>query len=145
MHTADTDRKKANLILSSFFAFFLLGPSASPLNLQLIDTTFNSILVTWNEVPAADRNGIIVSYTVMYQTIGGDNVNAPIKTKTVDFSTKWENLAGLKEDTVYRISVLASTVKGDGKYSEPIFVRTNRQESKSPTVTGYYSIITRKR
>ena len=72
-------------------------------------------------------------------------MNAPINSKTVDFSTKWANLAGLKKNTFYRISVLASTVKGDGKYSEPIFVRTNRQESKSPIITGYYSIITRKR
>ena len=67
------------------------------------------------------------------------------QSKTVDFSTKWVNLAGLKKDTFYRISVLASTVKGVGKYSEPIFVTTNRQESKGPIVTGYYSIITRKR
>ena len=121
-----------------FSTFPPLEPSASPLNLQSINTTFNSILATWNEVPAADRNGIIVSYTVRYQAIGGDNVNAQINTKTVEFSTKWVNLAGLKEDTVYRISVLASTVKGDGKYSEPIFVRTNRQESKNIIVTSYH-------
>ena len=63
-------------------------------------------------------------------------MNAPFNTKTVDFSTKWANLAELKKDTFYRISVLASTVKGDGKYSEPIFVTTNRQESKNPIVTG---------
>ena len=72
-------------------------------------------------------------------------MNAPINAKTVDFSTKWADLAGLKKDTFYRISVLASTVKGDGKYSEPKFVTTNRQESKSPIVSGIHCIITRKR
>lgn len=107
------------LILSS-------GPSASPLNLRLVDTTATSILVTWDKVPAADQNGIIVSYTVKYQAVGGISVNAPIDTTTFFNSAREANLTDLIKNQNYRISVLASTIKGPGDYSDPITVLTNQ-------------------
>ena len=105
-------------------------PSRPPLNLTLNDTTSTSLLVTWNEVPAPDRNGIILRYTVRYQAIGGISVNAPVNFTNVTFPTRKVNLTGLIKNQRYNISVLASTVKGDGPYSPPILPKTN-QDSKS--------------
>ena len=104
-------------------------PDASPENLQPNDTTSTSILVTWNEVPAFSRNGIILSYTVRYQAVGGISVNAPVYNNTVEFPTLQANLTGLIKNQKYNISVLATTSKGDGPYSSPISVETN-QDSK---------------
>ena len=104
-------------------------PDAPPKDLQLNDTTSTSILVTWNEVPAFNRNGIILSYTVRYQAVGEVSVNAPIYNKTVEFPTLQANLTGLIKNQKYNISVLATTSKGNGPYSSPIPITTN-QDSK---------------
>ena len=105
-------------------------PSGSPGGLKEDDTTSTSIVVTWNEVPGADKNGIILSYTVRYQAIGGITVNAPVSFTNVTFPTRMVNLTGLIKNQRYNISVLASTVEGDGPYSPPISASTN-EDSKS--------------
>ena len=79
----------------------------------------------WGEVPAADRNGIITSYNITYQSLT-ENHNGNV---TVDFPARQTNLTGLKEFVNYSITVFASTVKGDGPASSTIFVITD-QDSK---------------
>ena len=108
-------------------------PSAPPPNLRLVDTTSTSILVKWDEVPSVDKNGIILSYTVKYQAVGDDNVTleeGPVNTTTVGVLALQANLSGLIKNQRYNISVLATTIKGDGPYSDPITEITN-QDSKS--------------
>ena len=100
------------------------------MGLKLKDTTSTSIKVTWNEVPADDRNGIIQSYTVRYQAIGGITVNAPVNFTKIDSPTREANLTGLIKNQRYNISVLASTIEGNGPYSPAISEQTN-QDSKS--------------
>ena len=78
-------------------------------------------MVTWSEVHVEDRNGIIISYTVSYQEIG-NGLNA--FTVTVDAPALQANLTDLIKDAQYSIRILASTVKGDGNYSDPINVQT---------------------
>ena len=108
-----------------------LEPRGTPQNLRTIDTTSTSILVGWKEVPAEDRNGIIISYTVSYQAISGDGLNTPINTTTVDAGPVLQaNLTGLIKSQDYRIRVMASTSKGDGNYNDPLTDETN-QDSKS--------------
>ena len=84
-------------------------------------------MVEWGYVPAADQNGIILSYTVVYLALPGGSlqiklVNAPKTTAT---------LMGLKEHTDYRVTVFASTVKGDGNVSEPLNIRTEEDSEFS--------------
>ena len=101
---------------------FLSGPSAAPKDLILNDTTSTSLFVSWSEVPAADKNGIIRSYTVSYQAIG-----SPVEDTTVVFVPNREvNLTGLVKSMNYSVRVLASTDKGDGNYSDPEFFVTNQ-------------------
>ena len=112
-------------------------PHASPRNLRLNDTTSISILVEWDDVPPADQNGIILSYTVRYQAIGGVSLDAPVYNKTVDSSLRRANLTDLIKNHNYNISVMASTVEGNGPYSDPIYVMTN-QDSKWPAPLTRY-------
>ena len=87
-------------------------------------TTSASIFVKWDDVPSENQNGIIRSYTVRYRSV---SVEGPFTTTTV--FTKEANLTGLIKDESYNVSVLATTVKGNGPYSVPKEFTTN-EDSK---------------
>ena len=78
-------------------------------------------MVQWGDVLAAAQNGIIRSYTVTYRALP---YGSPL-TKIVDAPTTFATLTELNEYTNYSIKVFASTVKGDGNVSKPIFVITD--------------------
>ena len=82
-------------------------------------------MVEWGEVPPADQNGIILSYTVTYKELPDGSP----QDKLVDAPVTQANLTGLNEYTNYSITVFASTVKGDGNASAPIVVITD-EDSK---------------
>ena len=81
--------------------------------------TSTEILVSWSEVPAIDRNGIITQYEVEYNQTTFDSVPTN-RTVTVDSSTTMTLLTGLEEYVVYYIRVRAYTSVGSGPYSNPI-------------------------
>ena len=89
------------------------------------DSSSTSILVTWNEVLPDDRNGIITSYNITFKS-QTENDNGNVQ---VNRAVRQTELTNLKEYVNYNITVLASTVKGDGPASDPIVVRTD-QDSK---------------
>ena len=132
-------QKQYNFLFANEKVFFLItfsGPSAPPQDLQLKDTTSSSLLVEWNEVPAADKNGIIISCTVSYQAIS----SLLVENLTVYFPTREVNLTGLIRDMNYSVRVLASTDKGNGDYSDPEYFVTNQD---GELAFRFPSIITR--
>ena len=88
------------------------------------NTSSTSISVSWDEVQAELRNGIITGYTITYQSLTENN-NGVVEAGPND---RQANLTGLKEFVQYTISVFASTVKGIGPPSV-LVVRTD-QDSK---------------
>ena len=115
------------LFVCLFYFFSRTGPNAAPVNIQGHYTSSTSIVVQWGEVPLADQNGIIRSYTVTYKALPSGTP----QTKVVNAPTRQATLTGLNEYTNYSITVFASTVKGDGNVSKPIIVITV-EDSKSP-------------
>ena len=107
--------------------FFSTAPNAPPSDVQGYITSPTSILVQWGDVPAADQNGIILSYTVNYTALPGSSE----QTKEVNAPAYETTLTELNEHTNYRITVFASTVKGDGNVSEPITRRTDEDSEFS--------------
>ena len=85
------------------------------------NTSSSSISVSWGEVPIENQNGIILSYTVSYlsQRGGADSKIVPASTSSLE-------LTGLNKFVKYNITVLATTVKGDGPGSGVIVVRTDQ-------------------
>ena len=79
----------------------------------------------WNDVPSAEQNGIITGYTITYKS-QTENDNGTVH---VNGSLRKTELKNLKKYVNYNITVLASTVEGDGPASDPIVVRTD-QDSK---------------
>lgn len=104
---------------------FVSEPSASPVNVKGQNASSTSILVEWGEVPSADQNGVILTYNVSYQSLTQNDVG----NKVVGYPANQTELTGLKKFVNYSITVLASTLKGSGKTSDPIFVITD-QDSK---------------
>ena len=97
-----------------------LGPHAPPQKVSENSTTSTSIFVKWNDVAPEDQNGIIRNYTVRYRAVSAEG---PFNTITV--IRKEANLTGLIKDESYNVSVLATTDKGDGPYSDPEIFATN--------------------
>ena len=104
-----------------FYSLSLTEPNAPPSNVRGQNTSSTRILVQWGDVPAADQNGIILSYTVTYTAIPGGSA----KTKLVNAPANKTTLTGLNEFTNYSITVFASTSKGGGNVSEPTVVITD--------------------
>ena len=102
-------------------------PNAPPTTVVGHNTSSTSIVVQWGEVPVADQNGIIRSYTVAYKALP---FGSP-QTEVVNAPTRQATLTGLNEYTNYSIAVFASTAKGDGNVSNPIIVITD-EDSKFP-------------
>ena len=103
----------------------MLEPTDAPVNVRGQNTSSTSILVEWGEVPAADQNGIITSYTITHQSLTqyhNDSV-------TVNYPERQANLTGLKKFVNYSITVFASTDIGPGPASNSIFVTTG-EDSK---------------
>ena len=105
------------------------GPNAPPSNIHGHNTSSTSILVQWDDVPAADQNGIILSYTITYKALPGGSP----QTKVVNAPTRQAFLTGLNEYTNYSITVFASTSKGGGNVTAPIIVVTD-EDSKFSVV-----------
>ena len=82
-------------------------------------------MVQWGDVPVADQNGIILSYTVTYIALPFGS----LQTEVVNAPVRQLILTGLNEYTNYNITVFASTAKGDGNVSTPIIVVTD-EDSK---------------
>ena len=99
----------------------MLEPDGAPQNVRGQNTSSTSILVMWDEVPAAQQNGIITGYSINYRN-GNSNVQ-------VNGYVRQTELTNLKKWVSYNITVFASTVKGDGPPSNPIIVTTD-QDSK---------------
>ena len=117
---------------------FFAGPNAPPSVVQGHNTSSTSILFQWDNVPANDQNGVILSYTVTYKALPAGSPN----TILVNAPTTQITLTGLNEYTNYSITVFASTVKGDGNVSEPIVAITDED---SEFIFAFYIYILKTR
>ena len=101
---------------------FPLAPSSFPQDVTATTVSSTEILVSWDEVPAIDQNGIIILYEVQYEplmTFGGQ-----LMTMTMSTSNTSIVLGGLQEYIEYNITVRAYTSVGRGPFSPGVDNRT---------------------
>ena len=101
------------------------APSSPPSNITGTAESSTSIRVSWSEVPAIDRNGIITQYEVEYEpleTFGGQITTMMDTTNAITFELLLENL---EEYVKYSITIRAGTEAGLGVTSTPISVQTD--------------------
>ena len=76
-------------------------------------TTIN---VTWEEVPPIDRNGIITTYEVLYETL--ETFGQLSSSEIINITDLFILLEDLHPFVSYNISVRAYTSIGSGPYSD---------------------------
>ncbi|XP_067037302.1 protein sidekick-2-like isoform X2 [Acropora muricata] len=95
-------------------------PSASPAYFRGNRVSSTSIFVQWDQVPPQYQNGVILYYTVTYYRV---HYSLFPQTVFVAAPTTQVTLTGLNQDTLYSISLSASTRKGGGP-STSIYIVT---------------------
>ena len=87
-------------------------------------TTISSteILVSWDEVPAIDQNGVIILYEVQYEPLM--TFDEALMTMTMNTSNTSIVVGGLQEYVEYNITIRAYTSVGPGPFSPGVDNRT---------------------
>ena len=96
-------------------------PATPPQNVQATAISSTEIMVTWDEVPGLDQNGIIINYEVQIEPL---DFPADIMTNLLNTTNVSILVTGLEEYVNYNISVRAYTSVGPGPYSDPVTERT---------------------
>ena len=102
------------------------APDRGPAELQVSTPHSTALHVRWIDVPDAYKNGIILGYKVHYTEING---NGSSVTENLPPSQQSLNIKGLKKFTLYNVTVLAYTSKGDGVVSVKVLMTD--QDGKS--------------
>ena len=97
-----------------------------PQNVSAVVNSPTEITVYWEEVPAFNRNGIILLYEVLYHS----TLDQTQTLNTTDNSTFTLSLI-VEEFVTYNITVRAYTVAGAGEESMPVVV------VMTPAVLGF--------
>jgi hypothetical protein len=86
---------------------------------QPYDST--SFTVTWTEIQADRRNGIITGYILIWREIITDSVssNASVPSRPLSCVVR-----GLKIFTEYEVKIAGFTIIGTGSYSQHVLVKT---------------------
>ena len=94
-------------------------PGAAPTNIAAVPLSASSLNVTWSEIAAEKRYGIIVSYKLKYMRADGNGVQ-----KDVVVKEKFCVIEKLAQSVAYEIAVTGMTIKGDGVFSSKLTVST---------------------
>ena len=91
-------------------------PATPPQNVQ---TSFSSaeLIVTWDEIPGLDQNGIIINYDVQIESLD-------FSTEVLIITSNLFTHIGFSGLEVLSIRVRAHTSVGPGPYSDPVTERT---------------------
>lgn len=128
-YSQDTFRTCQRILKSSFWLSFLLllfilfnrlttdwicsckEPDRAPTDVEVWTPHSTALHVSWNEVPNAYKNGIIRGYKGQYTEM---NANGSSETEDLQPWKRSLSITGLKKFTLYNITVVAYTSKGDG-------------------------------
>lgn len=126
----------SNIQLTSHRFNFLasIEPDQAPADVEVWTPHSTRLDVSWNEVPNGYKNGIIRGYKTQYTEMMD---NGSVETEHLEPWTRSLSITGLKKFTLYNITVLAYTSKGDGvSYSEVIM--TNQDGMFPRTLRSTY-------
>ena len=100
---------------------FLAEPKEAPQNVSAVSETFDSINVTWREVPEDKRDGIIILYQVMVFS------NSSYKFHNTTESNRAIKIHGLEMFKMYEVEVRAFTRIGPGRFSDSRELKTKEE------------------
>ena len=89
--------------------------------MQTVVLSSTTIMVTWEEVPAIDENGIIIIYEIQFVPLQFTETLMPDSINTTNLFIE---ITGLQEYVEYNISVRAYTSVGPGPFSAAVTNQT---------------------
>ena len=101
--------------------FLLTEPGIFPPDVQASVLSSTGALVTWELLPAVERNGIITNYNVRLEPL---DFTEELPTIFMNSSNLSAVVTGLEEFVEYNISVRAYTSVGAGPFSPAVINRT---------------------
>lgn len=113
-------------------------PGAPPRDIQGRAVDSRSIQVSWRPPEQTLQHGDITQYHIKYMA-NEDLDMDQARTVSVPAATNNYTLDDLHKWTLYSIWMFASTVVGDGPYSEPIQVRT-AEAGMSPAMPPFFAL-----
>ncbi|XP_069620836.1 receptor-type tyrosine-protein phosphatase delta isoform X23 [Ranitomeya imitator] len=96
-------------------------PTGFPQNLHCDSMSSTSVQITWQPPILAERNGVMIKYTLLYRDI--NNPYNPFEVPIVPAGTT-VTITALKPDTFYDVKIRAHTSKGPGPFSPSVQFRT---------------------
>ena len=111
------------------------------MNVSVFTVSSTELEVTWTEVPAIHRNGIITRYEILYEPLNTFEGLIGFNNVTVLHPGLIDTLTGLEEDVEYNVSIRAYTVVGPGPYSGPVSNRTLQDGKSESTYLPYETIM----
>ena len=99
---------------------FLAAPKEAPQNVSAVSETFDSINVTWTQVPEDKRDGIIILYQVIVFS------DSPFD-KFHNTSNLTIEIHGLEMFKMYSVEVQAFTRIGPGPLSDSTKLKTKEE------------------
>ncbi|XP_043909993.1 receptor-type tyrosine-protein phosphatase S-like isoform X4 [Protopterus annectens] len=96
-------------------------PKGYPQILQYSNVSTTSISISWLPPVMAERNGVIIQYSVTYKEANSPSYPTEV---AVPSSENSHVLNGLKSSTLYDIKIRAHTSKGPGPYSPAVQYHT---------------------
>lgn len=114
-------------------------PSEPPRDIVGTAEDSTSLIITWNPPPEESKNGVLISYKILYTKISLGNA-VPFEDQTsmtieVDADERTHMIENLDKWTVYEIKMAAATIKGDGPWSTPISAQTDEDVPEGPPRT----------
>ena len=114
------------LHMVTLFCLFTTAPTAPPENFTLQVVGSRAVLVSWRQPPIEERNGVIISYTIVL-------VELPTNT-TLIYQREGNHTELIVEELhpyyEYRCSVVAATQVGASPFSDSVTIRT-AEDSKA--------------
>ena len=109
-----------------FTVIFTTEPGNSPQNVTAVSLSSTTIIVTWEEVPPIDRNGMVIAYEVRYEPF--ETFGQLSSSDVINATNLSVILEGLHPFVNYNVSVRAYTSVGSGPYSD-VVVEITQEDS----------------
>lgn len=114
-------------------------PLVPPRNVTLVRVNSTAVKVSWMPLTLEEARGVIIGYSVMYQT--SDSRSRTVNTISVDFDASSVVISGLREEERYGVSVACRTTNGTGQASDFVYEPEIGTSSNSKFKSGYVAVV----
>ena len=111
------------------FSTYFTVPSSPPISVGISVINSTALIISWDYVPEADKNGIIINYKINVSLGLLSTLTDSFLITISDGLARDAVISNLTKWSYYTMKIAASTIKGTSNYSSNVTIRT-AQDSK---------------